>query len=113
MPPHHLAWASPDKVVYGLVTPLSGRSRCWDEAVGVEEPVSGPVLTRRQLMAGHAHARRDRGGSGSGDGGGAVAVVVLVRAVAGRVGADADIWLGDIDGGGDIGGDIDGGGGQR
>ncbi len=113
MPPHHLAWASPDKVVYGLVTPLSGRSRVLDEAVGVEEPVSGPVLTRRQLMAGHAHARRDRGGSGSGDGGGSGSGGGAGQGGAGRVGADADIWLGDIDGGGDIGGDIDGGGGQR
>ncbi|WP_226363355.1 hypothetical protein [Pseudonocardia sp. ICBG1142] len=95
------------------MTPLSGRSRVLDEAVGVEEPVSGPVLTRRQLMAGHAHARRDRGGSGSGDGGGSGSGGGAGQGGAGRVGADADIWLGDIDGGGDIGGDIDGGGGQR
>ncbi len=81
MPPHHLAWASPDKVVYGLVTPLSGRSRVLDEAVGVEEPVSGPVLTRRQLWPVTPTPAETGAVAAPGTAEEAVAVVVLVRAV--------------------------------
>ncbi|WP_226363113.1 TraM recognition domain-containing protein [Pseudonocardia sp. ICBG1142] len=55
MPRHHLAYATTDQVLYGVVAPLR-RSAAITSSPRRTAPTSGPALSRRRLTAGQAAA---------------------------------------------------------
>ncbi|WP_226352283.1 TraM recognition domain-containing protein [Pseudonocardia sp. ICBG601] len=87
LPRHHLAYATPDQVIYGVVAPLAASPAI----VGSPRrtaPTNGPALSRRRLTAGQAAAinrRLRRPGTTTGNG---------ARATGGGDGQAPD-WTGD------------------
>ncbi|WP_226358753.1 TraM recognition domain-containing protein [Pseudonocardia sp. ICBG601] len=87
LPRHHLAYATPDQVIYGVVAPLTAAPAI----VGSPRrtaPTDGPALSRRRLTAGQAAAinrRLRRPGTTTGNG---------ARATGGGDGQAPD-WTGD------------------
>ncbi len=105
LPRHHLAYATPDQIIYGVVAPLQ-RSTAITGSPHRTAPTSGPALSRRRLTAAQATAinrRLRRPGATGPDSGSATAE------------ADTPLppprwttpsWMdGDADNGGDSGGD--------